>query len=38
MQIRECNNQDIPQLAVMNKHLIEDEKSNNPMSVEELER
>lgn len=38
MQIRECNNQDIPQLAVMNKHLIEDEKSNNPMSVEELEQ
>ena len=38
MQIRECSNQDVPQLAVMNKHLIEDEKSNNPMSVEELEQ
>ena len=38
MQIRECNNQDVPQLAVMNKHLIEDEKSNNPMSIEELEQ
>ena len=38
MQIRECNNQDVPQLAVMNKHLIEEEKSNNPMSVEELEQ
>ena len=38
MQIRECNNQDVPQLAVMNKHLIEDEKSNNPMRVEELEQ
>ena len=38
MQIRECNNQDVPQLALMNKHLIEDEKSNNPMRVEELEQ
>lgn len=38
MQIRECNNHDVPQLAVMNKHLIEDEKSNNPMRVEELEQ
>ena len=38
MQIRECNNQDVPQLAVMNKHLIEDEKSNNLMRVEELEQ
>ena len=38
MLIKECTNQDVPQLALMNKHLIEDEKSNNPMSVEELER
>ena len=38
MQIRECTNQDVSQLALMNKHLIEDERSNNPMSVEELEQ
>ena len=37
MQIRVCTNQDVAQLALMNKHLIEDEKSNNPMGVEELE-
>ena len=37
MWIRECTNQDVAQLALMNKHLIEDEKSNNPMGVEELE-
>ena len=37
MQIRVCTNQDVSQLALMNKHLIEDEKSNNPMGVEELE-
>ena len=37
MLIKECTNQDVPKLALMNKHLIEDEKSNNPMSVAELE-
>jgi len=37
MLIKECTNQDVPQLALMNKHLIEDEKSSNPMSVAELE-
>lgn len=37
MLIKECTYQDIPQLALMNKHLIEDEESNNPMSIAELE-
>ena len=37
MKIRKCNRDDIPQLAVFNKQLIEDEKSDNPMSVPELE-
>lgn len=37
MLIRECTYQDVPQLALMNKHLIEDEKSSNPMTVAELE-
>ena len=38
MKIRKCNRDDIPQLAVFNKQLIEDEKSDNPMSVPELEK
>lgn len=37
MLIKACTYQDVPQLALMNKHLIEDEKSNNPMSIAELE-
>ena len=37
MQIVKCTGQDIHTLAVLNKCLIEDEKSDNPMSVEELE-
>ena len=37
MLIKECTEQDVSQLALMNKHLIEDEKSNNPMGVAELE-
>lgn len=37
MLIRKCTHQDIPQLAMMNMHLIEDEKSNNPMTLTELE-
>lgn len=37
MQIIKCVEQDIPQLAAMNKRLIEDEKSNNPMNMSELE-
>ncbi len=38
MNIIKCNNSDIPQLAIFNKRLIEDEKSDNPMSVSELEK
>lgn len=38
MNIIKCNNSDIPQLAVFNKQLIEDEHSDNPMSVSELEK
>ena len=37
MDIRKCILDDVPQLAFFNKQLIEDEKSNNPMSIEELE-
>ena len=37
MQIKKCTEQDIPELAAMNKQLIEDEKSDNPMSITELE-
>ena len=36
MEIRKCTLEDVPQLAFFNKQLIEDEKSNNPMSIEEL--
>ncbi len=38
MNIIKCNNNDIPQLAIFNKQLIDDEKSDNPMSVKELEK
>ncbi len=37
MQIIQCTAQDAHMLAVMNKRLIEDEKSRNPMTPEELE-
>ena len=37
MKIRKCTLNDIKQLALLNKQLIEDEKSNNPMSITELE-
>ncbi|SDA37802.1 Ribosomal protein S18 acetylase RimI [Lachnospiraceae bacterium G11] len=36
MRIISCSMEDISSLALMNKHLIEDEGSNNPMNVEEL--
>ena len=36
MKIRRCTTEDVPELAVMNKSLIEDEKSTNPMNLEEL--
>jgi len=38
MKIIRCSKDDIPQLANFNKQLIEDEKSDNPMSVSELEK
>lgn len=38
MRIIKCSQDDIPQLAVFNKQLIEDEKSDNPLSVSELEK
>ena len=37
MRIVRCSIEDISSLALMNKHLIEDEGSDNPMNVEELE-
>ena len=37
MLIVKCTIQDIHTLAVLNKHLIEDEKSDNLMSSDELE-
>ena len=36
MRIISCSMEDISSLALMNKHLIEDEGSDNPMNVEEL--
>ena len=36
MEIKKCTLEDVLQLTFFNKQLIEDEKSNNPMSVEEL--
>ncbi len=37
MEIRKCKLDDVSLLAVLNKQLIEDEQSNNPMGIEELE-
>lgn len=37
MEIRKCTLEDVSQLAVLNKQLIKDEQSNNPMTVKELE-
>ena len=37
MLMMQCTSQDIHTLAVLNKRLIEDEKSNNPMGLEDLE-
>lgn len=36
MCIERCTLNDIEQLAILNKQLIDDEKSNNPMDVKEL--
>ena len=37
MQVIKCSVQDAPALASLNKRLIDDEKSDNPMNQEELE-
>ena len=37
MQIKLCSKSDVSRLAEMNKHLIEDEKSDNPMNLSDLE-
>jgi len=37
MQIRKCTAEDCPRLAEMNKWLIDDEKSGNPMNLEQLQ-
>ena len=36
MKICECGVEDAPKLAAMNQRLIEDEKSSNPMDLEQL--
>lgn len=36
MQIKKCSDEDIELLALLNKQLIDDEKSDNTMTVEEL--
>ena len=36
MKIIKCGMDDVPELALMNKRLIDDEKSDNPMNIEEL--
>jgi ribosomal protein S18 acetylase RimI-like enzyme len=37
MKVNLCSACDVPKLAEMNKYLIEDEKSDNPMQLVELE-
>lgn len=37
MQIQKCTLTDVSKLALLNKQLIDDEKSNNPMDIYELE-
>ena len=37
MQLQKCAMKDVPKLALLNKQLIDDEKSDNPMSIKELE-
>ena len=37
MQIQKCTMKDVPKLAQLNKQLIDDEKSDNPMNINELE-
>ena len=37
MQLQKCTMIDVPKLALLNKQLIDDEKSDNPMNINELE-
>ena len=37
MQIQKCTMRDVPKLALLNKQLIDDEKSDNAMNISELE-
>lgn len=37
MRVRNCDRSDAEALALLNKQLIEDEKSQNPMSLPESE-
>lgn len=37
MQIQKCTIADVPKLAMFNKQFIDGEKSDNPMSINELE-
>lgn len=37
MNIKKCTLDDISKLAILNKQLIDDEKSDNPMNIQELE-
>ena len=37
MQIQKCTMRDVPKLALFNKQLIDDEKSDNAMNITELE-
>ena len=37
MQLQKCSIQDAGKFALFNKQLIEDEKSDNPMDLNELE-
>ena len=36
--IKKCNLDDVTKLALLNKQLIDDEKSNNTMTINELEK
>lgn len=38
MQLQKCTMKDVAKLALLNKQLIEDEKSDNAMNISELER
>lgn len=37
MQLQKCSTKDVAKLVLLNKQLIEDEKSDNAMSIRELE-